>query len=80
MATVHAASGAEGVKQLEALVDLPLTNFAWSRDVYAKVLWVRVLWVSVKVLWVSVSSAFASCEGGVLRRLSTSGCAEHSPA
>ena len=69
MATVHAASGGtEGVKQVEALMDLPLTNFAWSRDVYAK------------VLWVSVTSAFASCEGGVLRRLSTSGCTKHAPA
>ena len=30
----------DGVKQLEALIEVPLTNFAWSRDVYANVLWV----------------------------------------
>ena len=30
----------DGVKQLEALMQVPLTNFAWSRDVYANVLWV----------------------------------------
>ena len=33
-------SGADGVKKLENVLGLPLTNFAWSRDVYAKVLWV----------------------------------------
>ena len=40
MTTVLCKTGADGVKQIESLMDLPLTNFAWSRDVYAKVLWV----------------------------------------
>jgi epoxide hydrolase-like predicted phosphatase len=29
MTTVLASGGADGVKQVEALMDLPLTNFAW---------------------------------------------------
>ena len=40
MTTVLCAHGSDCVKKIEALIDLPLTNFAWSRDVYAKVLWV----------------------------------------
>lgn len=40
MSAIICQSGAHGVKQLEAMLALPLTNFAWSRDVYAKVLWV----------------------------------------
>jgi len=40
MTTVKCSTGSDGVRQVEALLELPLANFAWSRDVYAKVLWV----------------------------------------
>lgn len=39
MTTVLCTTGTDGVKKIESLVNLPLTNFAWSRDVYAKVLY-----------------------------------------
>jgi hypothetical protein len=39
MYTVLCDTDTDGIKQVETLLGLPLANFAWSRDVYAKVLW-----------------------------------------
>jgi len=39
MYTVLCDTDTGGIKQVETLLGLPLANFAWSRDVYAKVLW-----------------------------------------